>query len=171
MSQRSLTLETDFQVYRNLMEINYFSVVALTKAVLPRMVKRGDGHIVTVSSVAGKVGTKLRSGYAGSKFGVIGFMDCLRAEMADKNIRCTTICPGFVHTQISHNALAGDGHKLNQADPDNAGGISAEQCAKEIVAAIEKNKAEAIIGSGVSKLAPLIQRFMPGLVRKMVAKR
>ncbi len=171
VSQRSLTLETDFQVYRDLMEINYFSVVALTKAVLPSMVEQGDGHIVTVSSVAGKVGTKLRSGYAGSKFGVIGFMDCLRAEMADKNIRCTTICPGFVHTQISHNALAGDGHKLNQADPDNAGGISAEQCAKEIVAAIEKNKAEAIIGSGVSKLAPLIQRFMPGLVRKMVAKR
>lgn len=171
VSQRSLTLETDFQVYRNLMEINYFSVVALTKAVLPSMVKQGDGHIVTVSSVAGKVGTKLRSGYAGSKFGVIGFMDCLRAEMADKNVRCTTICPGFVHTQIAHNALAGDGNKLNQSDPDNAGGISAAQCAKEIIAAIEKNKAEVIVGSGVSKLAPLLQRFLPGLIRSMVAKR
>lgn len=171
VSQRSLALETNFQVYRDLMEINYFSVVALTKGVLPHMVQQGHGHIVTVSSVAGKVGTKLRSGYAGAKFGVIGFMDSLRAEVADKNIRCTTICPGFIHTQVAHNALGADGNKRNQADPDNAGGISAEQCAKEIIIAIEKNKAEAVIGSGVSKLAPLLQRFFPGLVRRMVAKR
>lgn len=171
VSQRSLTLETNFQVYRDLMEINYFSVVALTKGVLPHMVQQGYGHIVTVSSVAGKVGTKLRSGYAGAKFGVIGFMDSLRAEMADKNIRCTTICPGFIHTQVAHNALGADGNKRNQADPDNAGGISAEQCAKEIIIAIEKNKAEAVIGSGVSKLAPLLQRFFPSLLRRMVAKR
>lgn len=171
VSQRSLTLETNFQVYRDLMEINYFSVVALTKGVLPHMVQQGYGHIVTVSSVAGKVGTKLRSGYAGAKFGVIGFMDSLRAEVADKNIRCTTICPGFIHTQVAHNALGADGNKRNQADPDNAGGISAEQCAKEIILAIEKNKAEAVIGSGVSKLAPLLQRFFPSLIRRMVAKR
>lgn len=171
VSQRSLTLETKFQVYRDLMEINYFSVVALTKAVLPQMLTQGDGHIVTVSSVAGKVGTKLRSGYAGSKFGIIGFMDCLRAEVAEQNIRCTTICPGFVHTQIAHNALISDGRTLNQPDPDNAGGISAEQCAKEIIRAIEKNKAEVIVGSGVSKLAPLLQRFFPQLIRNLVAKR
>ncbi|CUS48705.1 MAG: putative short-chain dehydrogenase [Idiomarinaceae bacterium HL-53] len=171
VSQRSLTLETDLKVYRDLMEINYFSVVALTKAVLPSMLEQGNGHIVTVSSVAGKVGTKLRSGYAGSKFGVIGFMDCLRAEMFDKNIHCTTICPGFVHTQIAHNALTGSGEKLNREDPDNAGGISAEQCAKEIIQAIQNNKAEVVVGSGLSKLAPRLQRFFPGLVRTLVARR
>src|SRR5690606_11604957 len=82
VSQRSLILETDMSVYRQLMEIDYFGVIALTKLVLPRMVERRAGQIVTVSSVAGKVGTKLRSGYNGAKFGVIGFMDSLRAEMA-----------------------------------------------------------------------------------------
>ncbi|RTE87500.1 MULTISPECIES: SDR family oxidoreductase [Gammaproteobacteria] len=171
VSQRSLALETDLKVFRDLMEINYFSVVALTQAVLPTMVARRSGHIVTVSSVAGKVGTKLRSGYAGSKFGIIGYMDCIRAEMKENNIPCTTICPGFVHTQIAHNALTGTGEKLNKADPDNAGGISAEQCAKEIVQAIEKDKAEVVVGSGLSKLAPRLQRLFPGLVRKLVANR
>ena len=171
VSQRSLTLDTELSVYRRLMDINYFSVVALTKAVLPAMVERGEGHIVTVSSVAGKVGTKLRSGYAGSKFGVIGFMDCLRAEMAEQGVRCTTICPGFVNTQIAHNSLVGDGKTLNQPDPDNAGGISAEQCAQHIVSAIKKNKDEVIVADGLSRLAPALQRFLPGLVRRMVAKR
>ncbi|WP_113906354.1 SDR family oxidoreductase [Aliidiomarina celeris] len=171
VSQRSLALETDLSVYRKLMDINYFSVVALTQAVLPSMVKRQSGHIVTVSSVAGKVGTKLRSGYAGSKFGVIGFMDCLRAEMREHGVHCTTICPGFVNTAIAHNSLVGNGQPLNQADPDNAGGISAEQCARAIVKAIKAQKAEVVVADGLSKLAPLLNRFFPSLVRKMVANR
>ncbi|RUO33158.1 SDR family oxidoreductase [Aliidiomarina soli] len=171
ISQRSLALETDFEVYRDLMEVNYFSVVALSKLIAPRLVNQGDGHIVTVASVAGKVGSKRRSGYSGAKFAVIGFMDCFRAELADKNVRCLTVCPGFVHTQIAHNALVGDGSALGQADPDNAGGISAAQCAAEIITAIKADKDEIIVGKGLSKAAPVLQRFLPGLVRRMVAKR
>lgn len=171
VSQRSLAMETDLQVYRDLMEINYFSVIALTRSVLPGMVSRGSGQIVTVSSVAGKVGAKQRSGYSGAKFGVIGFMDCLRAEMADKGVQCLTVCPGFVNTQVAQNALRGDGTKMNQDDPDITGGISAEQCAEAIVTAMEQGKDEVVIGKGLSKLAPTLKRFFPGLVRRIVAKR
>lgn len=171
ISQRSLATETELPVYRTLMEVDYFSVVALNQVVLADMVKRRDGHIVTVSSVAGKVGTKLRSGYSGAKFAVIGYMDCLRAEMAEHNVRCTTVLPGFVHTQIAHNALTGDGSLRGREDQDNAGGISPEQCATDIIRAIENNKAEVISGKGMSKVAPLLQRFFPGLLRKMLANR
>ncbi|MDN7136359.1 SDR family oxidoreductase [Pseudidiomarina terrestris] len=171
ISQRSLILETDMQVYRQLMEIDYFGVVALTKLVLPRMVERRSGHIVTVSSVAGKVGTKLRSGYNGAKFGVIGFMDSLRAETAEYGLSVTSILPGFINTQVAHNSLTGDGSALGEADPDNAGGISAEQCARRSLQAIAAQKAEVVVGSGLSKLAPFLQRFAPGLVRRMIAKR
>lgn len=149
VSQRSLILDTELAVYRQLMEIDYFAVVALTKLVLPAMVQRGAGQIVTVSSVAGKVGTKLRSGYNGAKFGVLG----------------------FINTQVAHNSLTGDGSPLGQADPDNAGGISAEECARRSLQAIAKGKAEVVVGSGLSKLAPFLQRFLPGLVRRMVANR
>ncbi|MGM0905118.1 MAG: SDR family oxidoreductase [Pseudomonadota bacterium] len=171
VSQRSLAMETELTVYRALMEVDYFSVVALNQVVLADMVKRRNGHIVTVSSVAGKVGTKLRSGYSGAKFAVIGYMDCLRTEMAEHNVRCTTVLPGFVHTQIAHNALTGDGSLRGKEDQDNASGISPEQCAADIIRAIESNKAEVISGKGMSKVAPLLQRFFPGLLRKMLANR
>ncbi|WP_417664756.1 SDR family oxidoreductase [Pseudidiomarina donghaiensis] len=171
VSQRSLILDTDMAVYRQLMEIDYFGVIALTKLVLPRMVERRSGHIVTVSSVAGKVGTKLRSGYNGAKFGVIGFMDSLRAEMKQHELVVTSILPGFINTQVAHNSLTGDGSALGHEDPDNAGGISAEECARQSLQAIAKRKAEVVVGSGVSKLAPFLQRFLPGLVRRMVANR
>ncbi|PHR64035.1 SDR family oxidoreductase [Pseudidiomarina marina] len=171
VSQRSLILETDMSVYRQLMEIDYFGVIALTKLVLPRMVERRAGQIVTVSSVAGKVGTKLRSGYNGAKFGVIGFMDSLRAEMAQYGLTVTSILPGFINTQVAHNSLTGDGTALGHEDPDNAGGISAEECARKSLEAIAKQKAEVVVGSGLSKLAPFLQRFFPGLVRRMIAKR
>ncbi|RAK01679.1 SDR family oxidoreductase [Aliidiomarina maris] len=171
VSQRSLALDTEFQVYRDLMEINYFSVVALSKWVAPRMVEQGHGCIVSVSSVAGKVATKRRSGYSGAKFAVIGFMDALRAELKASNVHCLTVCPGFVHTQIAHNALVADGSRLGQADPDNAGGISAEQCAQEIVRAIEQRRDEIVVGKGLSKIAPWLQRVAPGLLRNMIAKR
>jgi len=171
VSQRSLILETDMSVYRQLMEIDYFGVIALTKLVLPRMVERRAGQIVTVSSVAGKVGTKLRSGYNGAKFGVIGFMDSLRAEMARYGLTVTSILPGFINTQVAHNSLTGDGSALGHEDPDNAGGISAEACARKSLEAIAKQKAEVVVGSGLSKLAPFLQRFFPGLVRRMIANR
>ncbi|MBY6064792.1 SDR family oxidoreductase [Pseudidiomarina sediminum] len=171
VSQRSLILETDLSVYRQLMEIDYFAVVALTKLVLPRMLERRSGHIVTVSSVAGKVGTKLRSGYNGAKFGVLGFMDALRAETHAHQLAVTSILPGFINTQVAHNSLTGDGSALGHEDPDNAGGISAEECARQSLKAIAAQKAEVVVGSGLSKLAPLLQRFWPGLVRHIVAKR
>ncbi|MCC5878897.1 MAG: SDR family oxidoreductase [Idiomarina sp.] len=171
VSQRSLALETELPVYRDLMEINYFSVVGLSKLLAPKMVAQGGGSIVTIASVAGKVGSKRRSGYSGAKFAVIGFMDCLRAELAHHNVHCLTVCPGFVHTQIAHNALTGDGSTLGKADPDNADGISAEECARQIIVAIEAGKDEIVTGKGLSKIAPLLQRLMPGLVRRIVAKR
>lgn len=114
VSQRSLILETDLSVYRQLMEIDYFGVVALTKLVLPDMVARKSGHIVTVSSVAGKIGTKLRSGYSGAKYAVLGFMDSLRAEVTADKISCTSILPGFINTPVAHNSLTGDGSALGE---------------------------------------------------------
>ncbi|MGM0524721.1 MAG: SDR family oxidoreductase [Pseudomonadota bacterium] len=171
ISQRSKALETDLAVYRKLMEIDYFGVVALNQVALPQMVKRQQGHIVTVASVAGKVGSKLRSGYSGAKFAVLGYMDCLRAEMAEHNVQVTSILPGFVNTQIAINALQADGNQQGHNDPEIESGISASDCAKGIINAIEGNKAEAIIGKGLSALAPTLKRFFPALVRRISAKR
>lgn len=170
ISQRSRVQDTDLAVYRRLMEVDYFAVVALTQLVLPTMLAKGQGQVVTVASVAGKVGSKLRSGYSGAKFAAVGFMDCLRAEVAGQGVGCLTVFPGYVQTDIAKAALTATGQAQGHSDPGVDGGISPGQCAQAIVQAMAKGKDELIVGRGISVLAPRLQRFFPGLVRKMVAR-
>ena len=95
ISQRGLVIDTTLADYERLMQVNFFGVVALTKAVLPLMLAQGSGHFVVTSSVAGKIGTKLRAGYCASKHALHGFFDALRAETTDAGLRVTIVCPGL----------------------------------------------------------------------------
>ncbi len=171
ISQRSYFLDTDLDVYRQLNNVNYLSVVALSKVVVPQMVSRGSGSVVVISSVAGIVGPPLRTGYAGSKFAVRGFMDALRAETAAAGLHCLTVCPGFIQTSIADNALAGDGARHGEKDPDIEKGMAVEDCCAQIIKAIERGKDEVVIGKGISGMAPTIKRLAPGLMNKIMAKR
>ena len=171
VSQRSLFLENDFSVYRQLMEVNYFGLVALTKAVLPSMVEQGSGSIVSISSVAGKVGSKFRTGYSGSKYAVVGFMDCLRAEVADKNIHCLTICPGSIKTAIAHNSLNEIGIAQNKAEDSIENGMDVHKAATKMIKAMANKKDEVVIGEGISGWAPTIKRFFPALFNHLTAKK
>ena len=109
VSQRSLAMQTDLAVERAIMDLNFFGTVALTKAVLPSMIARKSGHIVPISSVVGYVGTPLRSAYAASKHALHGYFDSLRAEVAKDGIAITIVCPGYIRTDVSRNAMTGDG--------------------------------------------------------------
>ena len=170
VSQRSLFLENEFNVYRQLMEVNYFGLIALTKAVAPTMVERRRGSIVSISSVAGKVGSKFRTGYSGSKYAVVGFMDCLRAEVAEHNIHCLTICPGSIKTAIAHNSLNEQGIAQNKPEHSIENGMDVSVAAKKMIHAIHNKKDEVIVGKGLSGLAPTIKRFFPRLFNRLTAK-
>lgn len=170
ISQRSLFLENDFKVYRQLMEVNYFGLVALTKALLPSMVARKSGSVVAISSVAGKVGSKLRTGYSGTKFAVVGFMDCLRAEVKEHNIHCLTICPGFIKTVIAHNSLNPQGVAQNKSEQAIENGMDVKVAASKMINAINSKKDEVIVGQGLSGWAPTIKRFFPRLFNHLTAK-
>ncbi|MDA8939781.1 SDR family oxidoreductase [Pseudoalteromonas marina] len=170
VSQRSLFLENDFNVYRQLMEVNYFGLIALTKAILPSMVARKSGSIVAISSVAGKVGSKFRTGYSGSKYAVVGFMDCLRAEVAEHNIHCLTICPGSIKTAIAHNSLNEQGVAQNKPEESIENGMAVSCAAEKMIKAIANKKDEVIVGQGLSGWAPTIKRFFPNLFNRLTAK-
>lgn len=170
ISQRSLFLDTDLDVYRRLMDVNYLATVALSKAVLPAMVARRSGLIVSISSVAGKIGSKLRTGYSGSKYAVVGFMDCLRAELAEHNVACLTVCPGSIQTNIAINALNAEGEAQQKNDDSIINGMPVEQCVEQIIKAMSKGKDEVVIGRGISGMAPTIKRFFPRLYTKLAAK-
>lgn len=169
ISQRSLIHETALDVDRRLMEVNYFGTITLTKALLPHFIHRKKGHFGVVTSLVGKFGTPFRSSYAASKHALHGFFDTLRAEHHQDQIQVTLICPGFIKTQVSVNALTSDGSPLNLMDDAQANGMSPEECAKQIFQAITKQKREVLIG-GKETMGVYLKRFFPGIFAKFLTK-
>ena len=170
ISQRSLAKETKIKVDREIMEVDYFGTVALTKYLLPHFLKRKSGHYVVTSSVMGIIGTPYRSGYAAAKHALHGFFDSLRAEVWKENIFVTLICPGWIRTNITLNAVVGDGSKLNQMDKTTEHGLSPAECARQIVKAIIKKKEEVYIGGRKEVFAVYAKRFFPKLFSRVVRK-
>lgn len=167
VSQRSLALETDLDTEQRIMNTNFWGTTILSKAVLPLMIENGGGHIVCISSLVGKFGTPLRSAYAASKHALHGYFDSLRAEVYDKNVTITLVCPGFIKTNVSINALTANGRLQGTMDDAQANGMSAEACATEIMKAIGAKKEEVYIG-GKEKKAVLLKRFFPNVFSKKI---
>jgi dehydrogenase/reductase SDR family protein 7B len=162
VSQRCLVAQTGIEIDRRIMETNFFGTIALTKAVLPSMIEKKSGHIVVISSVAGKLGTPLRSSYSASKHALHGFFDSLRAETWKQGIHVTIVCPGFIRTNISINALTANGSPQGTMDEAQACGMLPQDCAEKIIRAVEKNSAEVYIG-GKEILGIYLKRFVPGI--------
>jgi len=169
ISQRSLTSETPLEVDRRLMEINYFGNIAITKAVLPHMIKQKSGHIITVSSIVGKFGFPLRSAYSATKHALHGFYETLRFEHQKDNIKVTVVVPGRIKTNVSINALNKDGKQHGKMDPGQDQGMSAEECSRQMIKAIRKNKKEVLIG-GRELMMVRLRQFLPFLFYKIVNK-
>ncbi len=168
-SQRSLARDTPIENDRNLMEVNFFGAVTLTKQVLPQMLKKQSGHIVVISSISGKFGFPLRTAYAASKHALQGYFESLRAELIHDNIKVTIVSPGRIKTNISLNALTEDGKSYNKMDAGQAGGMEPERCAQQIVKAVKKERKELLVGKS-ELLMVHIRRFLPALYHRLVTK-
>ena len=169
LSQRSEVNETPIEVDRRIMEINYFGNIALTKAVLPYMIKQKSGHIIPISSIAGKFGFYLRSAYSASKHALFGFYESLLLEEAKNGVHVTIACPGKINTNISMNALNGKGDKHGVMDHNQSTGMPVEVCVRELLLAVKKNKKEVLIGNKEIK-AVTLKRFFPSLFWKVIKK-
>ena len=169
ISQRAEAWETDLEVDRRIMEINYFGTVALTKAVLPYMQARKSGHIVAISSIAGKFGFYLRSAYSASKHALHGFFESLSLEEAKNNIKVTIACPGKINTPISMSAVGKDGKAHGVMDHNQATGMPVDECVRQLLVAVQKNKREVLIGNKEIK-AVTLKRFLPRIFWKVIAK-
>ena len=170
VSQRDLAINTHFKVDKQLIDVNYLGTVAVTKAMLPSMILHQLGHIVTITSATGKFGSPLRSSYAASKHALHGFFDSLRAELINDNIKILLVCPGFIRTNISMNALVADGRKQGVMDEATNNGIEPNVLADKILRAIGSNKEELHVGGFKEMLAIQVKRFFPRLFSKMIAK-
>ncbi len=170
ISQRSTALDTELSTYQTIFDVDVIGQIALTKTVLPLMVSQGRGHIAVTASVAGKMGVPFRTGYCAAKHAVMGFFDALRAEVAHQNINVSTIVPGFIKTNISVNAVAGDGSKFEGADRDISGGMSAKACADVVIKGLSHKVDEIPVGNGTEMHALWIKRFFPKLLNKLLLK-
>jgi dehydrogenase/reductase SDR family protein 7B len=122
-----------------------------------------------MSSISGKFGFFLRSAYSASKHALHGYFEALRMEVYNDNIKVTLVCPGKIHTNISVNAVKGDGRSHNKMDESTEKGMSADECARQTLNAIRKNKDEVFIG-GKELRAVWLKKYFPGLFTKMIRK-
>jgi short-subunit dehydrogenase len=147
IAQRSLALDTDFAVYRQLMEVDFFAPVRLTELVLPHMVARRRGAVVNNASIAGKFGSPTRAGYCAAKHALIGWSDALRAEIAQYGVAVHVLTAGFIQTGLGARALSADGTPAGPGQTDaEAKGLALEEAVEMILAGVAKGKREIPVG-------------------------
>lgn len=170
ISQRSLAVDTSLDVYRRMIDVDLLGPIALTQAVLPRMVEAGGGRIAATSSVAGMAGVPLRTAYCAAKHGLIGYHDAVRAETAHLGIHVHVVCPGSIRTNVSTNALTADGSTRGVSDAAIDSGMDPAEAARRILAGIEADTPEIIIADGAeADLACLARPNAPAIFDRMAA--
>lgn len=162
VSQRARIEETPMWLERKIFEINYFGTIALTRAVLPFMIRQRSGCIAATSSIAGRFGFPLRSAYSASKQALHGFFETLYLENKNNNIRTSVIIPGRVKTQISFHALDGQGKEQDKMDPGLNRGIPPGKAARIILRGLAADKREILVG-GFELIILYIRRIWPWL--------
>ena len=161
ISQRALTLETDISVDRRIMEVNYFGGIYLVKSLKDMFIERGV-HIAVVSSVSGVFGFPVRSAYCASKHAIHGFYETIALEYPQ--IKTTIIIPGRIHTDVSKNALDGNGKATGIMDPGQANGYDVNKCARKAIRAIARGKHQKVIGGFDTIMVPFY-KYIPCLFR------
>jgi butyryl-CoA dehydrogenase len=161
-----------------LMNINFWGVVHGTKAFLPYLRASGEGHVVNISSVFGLISVPTQAVYNSAKFAVRGFTDALRMELEIEGapVSCTTVHPGGIKTNIARNA------RLDEGLAEQAGGAaqavsgfdklaltSPEKAARQIIAAIEKDRRRALIGPD-APVIDLVSRLPIGLYERLLVR-
>lgn len=170
ISQRSKVVDTQFETEALIMNTNFHGLIRLAKHVLPSMIDRKDGHFVVMSSVTGKIGVPGRSSYSASKHALHGYFDSLRAEVSDDGISVTIVCPGYVYTNISSNAILGNGEAQNTIDEDSKNGMNVEKFVHIATKGIAKRREELLIG-GREVLGVYLKRFFPRILSKLLQRK
>ncbi|XP_062589349.1 dehydrogenase/reductase SDR family member 7-like [Saccostrea cucullata] len=170
-SQRALFEETSIETDREVLELNVLGVLSLTKQVLPHMLERKEGHIVVMSSIAGKLSAPNSASYTGSKHAIQGWFSTLAVETFDQNIAVTLLCPGPVFSNLLDTAFTGKpGEELKEKMSSSDKRMSTARCAELCSIAIANRLSEAWIALNPVLLFTYGFQYFPNLSR-VIAKR
>lgn len=167
ISQRALTLDSEFSIDTKLMDINFFGAVYITKKFKDLLLKAERTHIAVTTSISGLFGFPLRSAYCASKHALFGFFESLELEYP--NIAVTFLIPGRINTQISKSAITSSGKAYAKMDQGQAKGMDVTKCAKIALRAISKEKHKKLIGKEELLMA-YFYKFIPCLFYKLARK-
>jgi short-subunit dehydrogenase len=159
---------TDLHIFERLMRVNYLGYVYPTYYALPEL-RRSRGRLVAVSSLAGMTGVPTRTGYAASKHAVFGFFDSLRIELAGTGVSVTLVAPDFVLSEIHRRAAGPDGRPLGHSPMQESSIMTAEQCGRHIVKAMQKRQRLRIL-SLRGRLGRYVRLVAPGLIDAIAAR-
>lgn len=171
ISYRGNILDTHVSVQRDVMETNYFGPVALTQAILPWMVDRRSGHVVVISSVQGKISIPHRSAYSASKHATQAYFDCLRAEVDRFGLQVSVISPGYIRTNLSINAVTGDGSKHGVMDKTTARGSDPVDVAHAVLKAVGHKQKDVVLAGLLPTAAIYLRTLWPALYFRLMASR
>lgn len=149
---------------RQIMEVNFFAPVELTRAALPMLRRSDDGVVVNVGSVLGHCATPKKSEYCASKFAMHGLTDALRIELAKEGIDVILVSPSTTSSEFFDQAMRSTGTAATNKNP-----MSPEQVAKHLVRAVERGRREVILSLG-GKLLVWADRLMPGVVSRLLGR-
>jgi len=166
ISMRAIFEEVDLKVIRQLMDVNFYGTVYCSKYALPHLLK-SQGSLVGVISIAGYVGLPGRTGYSASKFAIRGFLDTVRIENLKKGLHVLVAAPGFTASEVRKSALTNDGSEQGESPRNESKMMTAEECARQIVRAVEKRKRELILTFTEGKLTVFLGKFFPALLDKL----
>jgi short-subunit dehydrogenase len=165
ISMRALLKDADVEIFKKVMDINYFGTVYCTKFALDSIIER-KGTIVGVSSIAGFRGLPGRSGYSASKFALNGWLEAIRTELMDDGVNVMWVCPGFTRSNIRNAALTEKGEPQGKTPLVESELMSAEECAEHILKAIEKRKRTLIL-TFTGKRTIFMNKFFPAWADKL----
>jgi short-subunit dehydrogenase len=158
----------DWSAFEHLMRLNFLSCVHLTGFALP-WIRQTQGRLVAVSSMAGLTGVPERTAYCASKHAMVGFFDSLRIELQGSGVSVTVIAPDFVRTETHKRALGPDGRPLGVSPMRQDRIMSAEECARLTVRAIEKRQ-RLLITSTRGRLGRWLKLIAPGAIDRIAAR-
>lgn len=150
----------------SMVDVNLTAPMLLTHRVLPGMLERGRGHVVFISSLAGKLGPAYNEPYAATKAGLIGLTQSLRAEYRHAPVGFSAVCPGFTAGDGMYQRMVDEGVRSNRM----LGETTLEKVADGVVEAIRRDRPE-IVESG-SPVRPLLAmgQLAPRLAERMVER-
>jgi short-subunit dehydrogenase len=159
--------EMDMQACHDMFETNFFGALSAMQAVIPVMRQQGGGTIVNVSSVAGHIPIPFHAAYSATKFAMNAIGKAAGVELKKDGIHILTVCPGYVRTAFSENAVRGN--ELKRVRPGSVRGITAERVARATLRGYLKRKREVIV-PWTMHLPVKVYQLFPGVVEWAMGK-